>query len=67
MCSETLEWLNFFKEVDMKTLENKINEVETEANPLIEKSRPLQDANVNAPAMGGPAPGKKSVILEEED
>ena len=36
MYTETLDWINFFRDVDRRTLENKIIEVEQEVDPLIE-------------------------------
>ena len=64
MYTETLDWINFFRDVDRRTLENKIIEVEQEVDPLIEKTRNLDPATTSEQL---PLPPKRSIIYEDEE
>jgi hypothetical protein len=65
MYTETLDWINFFRDVDRKTLESKIIEVEQEVDPLIEKTRNLDPTGLASEQL--PPPPKRSIIYEDEE
>jgi hypothetical protein len=67
MYTETLDWIHFFRDVDRRTLENKIIEVEKEVDPLIEKTRIVDPVVQAASTASEQPPPKRSIIYEDEE